>query len=94
MWLRWHRDGDSRLVFAVKCLQLVDVQLTRGDVEETSHRAQSLLLRNLNKVPDRWFREAIWKELRDPCCQAKKCLLNSSCDYMGDVLRIMREAKL
>ena len=35
----------------------------RGDVEETSHRAQSLLLRNLNKVPDRWFREAIWKEL-------------------------------
>ena len=66
----------------------------RGDVEETSHRAQSLLLRNLNKVPDRWFREAIWKELRDPCCQAKKCLLNSSCDYMGDVLRIMREAKL
>lgn len=65
----------------------------RGDVGEISRRAQSLLLRNLNKAPDLWFRKAILKELKDPCCQAKQCLLNSSCDYMDDVLRIMREAK-
>ena len=52
-----------------------------------------MLLRNLKKVSDPWFREAIWKELSDPCCQAKKCLLNSACDFMDDVLRIMQEAK-